>query len=184
VDPIPTLASKRRQLLRAALAMFSLAPLHAIAATPDSNAQNLRSTALWQPRAVVPLLEQMRTERRVLVALFSRPDCPYCEALRRDQLIHLAREGDDLGVVVAEFDFTDDTRFSDADPASLFGASPADFARRLNVHLSPTVVFLGQRGELAERLVGYGSPDFYGAYLDDRVQAATRAAGSSTRPRN
>jgi hypothetical protein len=41
--------------------------------------------------------------------------------------------------------------------------------------VSPTVVFLGPRGELAERLVGYPSADFYNAYLDDRI-ARARAA--------
>ena len=40
---------------------------------------------------------------------------------------------------------------------------------------TPTVLFLGPQGqEIAERLVGLGSNDFYGAYLDDRLATARK----------
>lgn len=39
--------------------------------------------------------------------------------------------------------------------------------------LAPTVLLLGPSGrELAERLVGAGVPDFYGAYLEQRLATA------------
>ncbi|MGH8605125.1 MAG: hypothetical protein ACREXR_20760, partial [Gammaproteobacteria bacterium] len=41
---------------------------------------------------------------------------------------------------------------------------------------TPTVLFLGKQGqELAERLVGVAVPDFYGAYLDERLATARKA---------
>jgi hypothetical protein len=49
------------------------------------------------------------------------------------------------------------------------------------VKIAPTLVFLGPDGEIAERLVGYGSPDFFSAYLDDRIDAAKRAIGGARR---
>jgi hypothetical protein len=42
----------------------------------------------------------------------------------------------------------------------------------MGVRFAPTVAFLGPDGELAERLLGYQSADFYGAYLDDRIAEA------------
>jgi hypothetical protein len=46
----------------------------------------------------------------------------------------------------------------------------------LKVTIAPTLVFYGRYGaEVAERLVGIGSNDFYGAYLDQRVEAARKA---------
>ncbi|MEY3707473.1 MAG: hypothetical protein RL585_2030, partial [Pseudomonadota bacterium] len=38
----------------------------------------------------------------------------------------------------------------------------------------PTVLFLGPQGEIAERLIGYGSRDFYGAYLNERIASARK----------
>jgi hypothetical protein len=47
------------------------------------------------------------------------------------------------------------------------------------VRVAPTVSFLSARGEVAPPLVGYSSPDFYGAYLDDRIEQARAALRSS-----
>ena len=39
--------------------------------------------------------------------------------------------------------------------------------------VAPTLLFLGPKGEeLAERLVGGSIPDFYGAYLEQRLEQA------------
>ncbi len=44
------------------------------------------------------------------------------------------------------------------------------------VRLAPTVLFLDPQGqELAERLRGIASVDFYGAYLDERLALARQA---------
>ena len=41
---------------------------------------------------------------------------------------------------------------------------------------TPTVLFLGVQGKtLAERLVGIAVPDFYGAYLEERLATARQA---------
>ena len=49
-------------------------------------------------------------------------------------------------------------------------------ARAWQATFTPTVLFLGSQGqELAERLVGIAVPDFYDAYLDQRLNAARQA---------
>jgi thioredoxin-related protein len=148
--------------------------------------------ALPQPDSLATLVRRADRERKPIVALFSQKGCPYCEAIRREQLVHLAREQDQRGVIVAEFDIADRRTFAASERGSppaaesarsaasaktawLAAGSPEALARAFDVRLAPTVVFLGPRGELAERLIGYTSRDFYGAYLDDRIEAARAA---------
>jgi hypothetical protein len=48
--------------------------------------------------------------------------------------------------------------------------------RSWGIKIAPTVLFFGRGGaEVAERLVGGYIPDFYGAYLDDRLRTARAA---------
>jgi hypothetical protein len=136
---------------------------------------------LPRPASLGALRAQAERERRPIVALFSVTGCGHCEAIRRDQLRHLARESDARGVLVVEFDIADDRPFEA--PAGAVadwnGApSPAALARRLGVRVAPTLAFLGPGGEVAPRLVGYGSPDFFGAYLDDRIEQAKAAVSA------
>ena len=92
---------------------------------------------------------------------------------------HLAREQVDRRLRLVEYDLSDRKPFSGSGAHADSPASPAALAAALGIRLAPTVVFLGPDGsELAERLVGYSSPDFYGAYLEQRIeQARSRLAG-------
>jgi hypothetical protein len=136
---------------------------------------------LPQPRSLKALLARVGRDGRPVVAMFSIDGCPWCEAIRREQLNSLLREQAERG-----------TAFDDADGAVAGAgpaparwreaASPAALARLLGVKIAPTLVFLGPDGEVAERLVGYGSPDFFSAYLDERIDQARRAVGAARRP--
>ena len=47
------------------------------------------------------------------------------------------------------------------------------------IELAPAVLFFGRYGvEVAQRLVGGYIPDFYGAYLDERLRLGRVALGS------
>ena len=114
-----------------------------------------------------------------LVVMFSLQGCPWCEALRREHFAALIKNQDSERVLAAELDLLD-TRSFDApapqlQPPSWVAASPRELARQQRIRLAPTILFLGPHGEVAERLVGYGSPDFFGAYLEQRL-AEARAA--------
>ena len=97
---------------------------------------------------------------RPLLVLFSEEGCPYCARLRRDFLLPMQRnEGYRRRIAFAEIDVHE---------------QPA-LARRYGVKLLPTVMLFGPSGEpLAEPLVGYNGPDFYGAYLDERIDTASK----------
>lgn len=134
--------------------------------------------ALPRPGSWSALLAESRASGRPVVALFSTRGCAWCDLLRRDHLRHLARDAKAAGVIVVEFDMFDRRPFGGAAAAGsayLESGSPAELARTLGIRVAPTVVFLGPEGEIAERLIGYQSADFYGAYLSDRIADASAA---------
>ncbi|MCP5267032.1 MAG: thioredoxin fold domain-containing protein [Burkholderiaceae bacterium] len=111
------------------------------------------------------------------VLMFSLPGCAFCERLRAEQLIHLHRDAARIGVRVVELSMTDRRPIPGTEPPE----SPAAMARRLGVRLAPSVLFVSNEREIAPRLEGYGSPDFYGAYLDERTAQARQAIAEHVR---
>ncbi|MES2102158.1 MAG: thioredoxin fold domain-containing protein [Pseudomonadota bacterium] len=139
-----------------------------VAALPA--AARAQETALPRPASLPAEAQAAAARGAPLVLLVSLPGCPYCERIRRGYLTPLAREHGrgvvqiDLGSTQPLVDFDGATRTHDA------------FARARNATFTPTVLFLGPRGaEIAERLVGAGVPDFYGAYFEQRLDTARQA---------
>ncbi|NDG55712.1 MAG: hypothetical protein EBX56_07120, partial [Betaproteobacteria bacterium] len=101
-------------------------------------------------------LERAARQKRPLVLLVTMPGCGWCDLVRQDYVQHLARDQDKEGVIVFE---------------TIQGGLELQSYR---ITMVPTVLFLGVQGELAERLVGYASRDFYGAYLSERIANARK----------
>ena len=149
-------------------------------------------SSLPSPRALRPLLQIAADEKLPLIVFFSLKGCAWCERLRREQLLGMLPGIAARGIQLIEFDMQD-TRHFDETPALVnerqaattasktiqspisSSQSAAALAQQLKVRVAPTVVFLGPQGEIAERLVGYNSPDFYSAYLDERIEQARAA---------
>ncbi|TXL63834.1 thioredoxin family protein [Zeimonas arvi] len=134
------------------------------ASTPAGLWANTK-VALPRPASWKAVLAESRATGRPIVLMFSSVGCAWCERVRRDHLRYLARDQQKLGLIVVELDLLDRKPFAD-------GETPAGIAKAMGVRVAPTVAFLGPEGELAERLLGYQSADFYGAYLDDRIAEA------------
>lgn len=149
----------------------------AIDAAPGRRARH--ALPLPRPSDIDTLLAHAAERGEVVVALAMRPDCPFCAALVRDQLVHLHRSEKDAGVRVIAVDQ------SAREPLRVGGRTmtPAAWLAALEVRAVPTVLFLGPRGELAERLVGYASPDFYNAYLEARIEQARARLAKGPGPR-
>jgi thioredoxin-related protein len=149
-------------------------------------AANPVAPATQGPHAPVLSLDLQAREswrnQRPIVLMFSLPGCRWCDALRREHLNGLAAHQETLQIRFLELDMSERRPFlkdGEPEPSGSAGgtawwqlASPADCARALGVRMAPTVLFMGPDGEVAERLVGYGSPDFYGAYLEQRMTQA------------
>ena len=133
---------------------------------------------VWAAGKALPLSVSLRDElavalkaRQPLVVMVSLHRCPWCEAVRNNYLAPMhAQEG--LPVVQVDMRSTAPSR-------TPVGAATTHDAlvRAWDVKVAPTVLFLGPSGkEVADRLVG-GSPDFYSAYLDGRLERARQALG-------
>lgn len=106
-----------------------------------------------------------------LVVMVSLEGCVYCRMVREQYLVPLAREG--LAVVQVDWRSNEPLQ-------SFSGAGTHDEqVRAWKIRMAPTLLFLGLGGrEAAPRLVGMSSADFYGAYLDARLEQARKAARS------
>ncbi len=150
---------RRREFSRALIAG---AMLPAVALAKDS--------ALPVPASLPAAAEAATRVGEPLVLLVTLPGCPFCELVRRSYLLP-ARQ--DAGLQAWQLDVSNRTT------ALLgFDGKPTTAAlqtRTWKASFTPTVLFLGARGqELAERLVGIAVPDFYGAYLEDRLATARK----------
>jgi thioredoxin-related protein len=109
-----------------------------------------------------------------LIVIYSRQDCKYCEAVKRDFLKPMAanpryrdrvliRQINQDGDEQALTDFKGQT------------STHARVAAAEKVKLVPVVAFYGPEGrKLAEPIVGARLPDFYQSYLEDGVEQASR----------
>lgn len=120
----------------------------------------------------------------VAVVMVSTPGCPICEIVRREQLLPLQRDSNFADIAVFEVLMQDDHAQlllfnTQSQPGKIARMSPKRLAASLNIRLAPTLLFLNQRRQLAEPLVGYASADFYWSYLNERLDTARRNAGTS-----
>jgi thioredoxin-related protein len=107
----------------------------------------------------------------VLVIEFSADDCAYCRKLEDLFLLPMQRNaeyGDKIllrAVSLSDFD-----SLIDFDGRQV---TTNQFAAQYDVTLTPTLVFLNADGvEMSEKLVGIWSEDFYGGFIDDRIDEA------------
>ena len=120
------------------------------------------------------LSKEMQTRKLPLLLAFRADYCTYCRQLESEYLIPMLKSPDyneriiirsfSLGEVETITDFNGDTVVADV------------FAAKHGATLTPTLVFLDSTGKaVAEPLLGYNSPDFYGAYLESAIDTAHAA---------
>lgn len=156
--PIPALVWRLAFVL-----LLSLRMLPAAAAAAAATPQLPEITSL-------PLeLQHSAAIAQPLLVMVSLEQCPHCVIVRKHHLLPLLRQG----VPVRQVNMRDQRPLLALDGSSL---TQDELVRRWKVKVAPTLLFLGPDGrELAERLEGASLPDFYGAYLEDRLQRARQA---------
>ncbi len=107
----------------------------------------------------------------ILVIEFSAEDCGYCRKLEDLFLLPMQRNaeyGDKIllrTVSLSEFDSLIDFQGR--------SVTATEFAAQYDVALTPTLVFLNADGvEMSEKLVGIWSEDFFGGFIDSRIDEA------------
>jgi thioredoxin-related protein len=107
---------------------------------------------------------------RPLVVMTSLPGCPYCDLVRDHYLSPMALANE---VVAVQLNITDNTAM--VEDFDGLARSAKTIAKRWDARFAPTLLFFNNEGvELAERIVGVAVPDFFGAYLEQRLETAKR----------
>ena len=105
-----------------------------------------------------------------LLVMVSLEGCPFCKVARENYLGPLREQ---QGLLVFQVDMRSKRPIKTISGLTL---TQDELIRSWGVRVAPTVLFFGRGGsEIAERLVGGYIPDFYGAYLDERLQTANAA---------
>lgn len=112
----------------------------------------------------------------VILLYFSAPDCRYCMKLEDAVLKPLLRSGDyDKQVLLRKVDWRS--------PAMIVGfagqrISLHSLAERYAVKVTPTLVFVDPSGrEVAPRILGFQSADFFWYYLDKNIKQSRKDIG-------
>jgi thioredoxin-related protein len=107
----------------------------------------------------------------VLVIEFSADDCAYCRKLEELFLLPMQRNAEyDDKILMRMVSLSDFDSLIDFDGRSV---TTNEFAAQYDVTLTPTLVFLNAAGvEMSEKLVGIWSEDFYGGFIDNRIDEA------------
>jgi thioredoxin-related protein len=108
-------------------------------------------------------LEKALAQGQPLLVMVSLEGCVYCKMARQSHLVPMFKQGQPMVQV--------DMRT--AQPVVDFSGSPTthdQLTRAWKISVAPTLLFFGKGGrEVAERMEGAYLPDFYGAYLDERL---------------
>ncbi len=115
--------------------------------------------------------ETLRREQLVLVLEFSSEYCSFCRKMEELFLLPMQRNEDySTRILIRSVSLDAYETLIDFDGRFI---STQEFASRYDVSFTPTLLFLDADGvELSERLVGIWSEDFYGVYIDERIDAA------------
>ena len=118
--------------------------------------------------------------RRVpLVLFYSARSCPYCEEVATLYLQPMHASSDYGGkIILREVQLEGGQVLRDFDGKPV---SHADFAERRGIRLTPQIRFLDAAGrEVSPGIVGYTTPDFFGGYLEQAVDAAVAKMRAAT----
>ena len=148
---------------------FALVPL-ALAAATCVASRSVDAASLPTAESLAAELAAALRQGRPLVVMASLEGCPFCRTVRDSYLAPLHRE---TGQPVVQLDMGSDRPVRDFDGTP---RSHDELLRRWRVGVAPTVLFFGTGGrEVAPRLAGASIPDFYGAYLEERLRTAQRS---------
>jgi len=112
--------------------------------------------------------QEARARKLPILIMFSMRDCQYCDVVREEFLKPMLRSGDyDDRVIMLELYSDSYTQLRDFNGQLI---SSSELTQRYKAGFAPTVVFLDSQGkELAERLIGITTRDFYGGFLDEAI---------------
>lgn len=116
---------------------------------------------------------------RPILLMISQDHCPYCDLMKREVLHPMVLDEEytnrivmreiliDIGLEMTDFQGRQQTAKA--------------FSHGYGVHLTPTLLFLDPQGnELADRIVGINTVEYFSFYLDAAIDQATEKMSGQT----
>ena len=145
----------RRRLLAATVCAVLVERVHAV--LPQ----------LPEALSLLDELHQALATGNPLLVMVSLEGCPFCRVARENYLIPMH---DRQGLPVVQVDMRSKKLIKNFQGIM---QTHDDWIRSMQVRVAPKILFFGRGGvELVERMSGGYIPDFYGAYLDERLRQA------------
>ena len=120
---------------------------------------------------------KMKQDNIPLLLEFSASYCHYCKTLETDYLIPmLDDEQFEKRVIIRKIEIDSDKEIEDFLGNKI---NVTDFAGQYNIIVTPTLLFLDDRGEeIAERLIGMGISEMFYGYLLNGINQANKHLNS------
>jgi len=114
------------------------------------------------------LFKQAQAEQKVIMLEMSASYCGFCRQLEAEIINPMIISGDYDNVIIRKLEIDG---YYDIKMPNNEKITPSDYASKQNIFVTPTLLFLnGQGKEVAERIIGINSVDYFGAYVDDALK--------------
>lgn len=115
--------------------------------------------------------KKAETRRVPVLVMFTRPNCPYCMRVLKEFLEPMQRNAEYRSkVIMRKVNVTSQATLRDFSGGA---TTHREFALESGVGMAPVILLFDSWGEvLAEPLLGFSSPDYYGDFLDRRINIA------------
>jgi len=114
------------------------------------------------------LFKQSKKEKKVILLEMSASYCGFCRKLEAEIINPMIISGDYDHVLIRHLEIDSDNDIKMPNGQSM---SPSEYARSKNVFVTPTLLFLNDKNEeIAKRIIGINSVDYFGAYVDDALE--------------
>jgi thioredoxin-related protein len=148
-------------MLAVGTAVAALSPWRMVQAAPH---------ALPIASALDEDLARAAKQRKPLIVMVSLEGCAFCKMVRENYLPSVQLE---QSLAVVQVDMHKPTPVKDFKGHA---TTHDQLIRAWGIKVAPTLLFFGSQGsEVAERLAGISVPDFYGAYLQERIDKALKS---------
>jgi len=109
-----------------------------------------------------------KADNLLLVIEFSSEYCSFCRKLEELFLLPMQRNSEYRSKVLIRYVSLD--RYETLVDFRGRSMSTVEFASRYDISLTPTLLFLNGDGiEMSDKLVGIWSEDYYGGFIDNRI---------------
>lgn len=120
----------------------------------------------------------MREKKIPLLLAFEASHCNYCARLKTEHLQPMNNnEGYTQRILIRTIQIDGKNEITGFNGEKI---SPSKLSKEYKAFLTPTMLFLNDKGdEVAKRMLGYNSPDYFGFYLDQAIEAAEKKVGGT-----